>query len=312
MSAVRCGVNLLEIFEPVYRDLLYRQIAFDGPEGQAVMSALLELQELPSNLGKLLTILSDESSDVSQVTEIVQLNPAIAGKILKVVNSSYAGLRSKVTSLKRAVTLLGFDNLRAIILGMSQFSSSRARSMPPELTLSGLWRHSAAVGRLCGTISNKVGGIDGATLVSAGLLHDIGKLGLAVAFGEKYSYTLSATAKMKGELFEVELRHFGITHPIVAAAMCKYWNLPERLWGLIAAQEHPALAPDGRTAAALKLAEFFARSYDIGSDGQWAHGFISEEICWHLGLSQTEAAKLIEPEEIRRIIRMVGVISKWE
>lgn len=312
MLSLNRGLDLVEIFEPIYKDILYRQVALDGPEARLVKEAMLEFQELPANIDKLLKTLADKKSDARQVSEIAQLNPAVAAKILRVVNSSYTGLRGKVTSLKRAVALLGYDNIRAMILGLSYFSRAHVKLLPESLPLGGLWKHSAAVSRIGSTVADKVGGIDGATLLSAGLLHDAGKLVMAAAFRERYAKALAATADRRGQLHEVELHFFGLTHPILGAALCKYWNLPERLWGLIAAQEHPSLAPDGRTAAALKLAEFFARSYNIGVDGQWPHGFVGEEVCWHLGLTSDDASRLIEPEEIKRVIKIVNVVAKWE
>lgn len=309
---VQTGPDILGIFEPIYNDILFRSIVFDLPEGSAVMGTLLEFRELPANIDRLLKVLADENSDATMVAEIVQLNPAVAAKILRVVNSTFAGLRSRITNLQRAVALLGYDNVRGLILGMSLFSALRAKFPSSVLSITDLWKHSAAVGQIGNIIANKLGNIDAATLLSAGLLHDAGKLVLAVAFRERYGKALRDSADMKGELLGIELRYFGVTHPILAAALCYKWHLPERLWGLIAAQEHPSLGPDGRAAAALMLAEFFARSYGIGIDGQWAHGFVPEEACWHLSLAQSTAGNIIEPDEIKGVVQTVSVISEWE
>jgi len=312
LSQATYGLHFEKVFEPIYNDILYRSVVFDAPEGKAAIAALFDFHELPANIDKLLKVLSEEETAAGIVANVAELNPAVAAKILKVVNSSFAGLRCKISSLKRAVTLLGNENIRAMILGMSMFTQSRARIMPKELSLIDLWKHSAAVSRIASIIAGKLSGIDGATLVSAGLLHDAGKVVMASAFKDRFTRALKAAAERKGELLAIELKYFGLSHPLLATALCYWWNLPEKLWGLIAAQEHPALGPDGRTAAVLTLAEFFARSYGIGSDGQWAHGFVPEEVCWHLSLTQDAASHIIGPEEIRGVVDLVDVIAKWE
>ena len=304
--------RLETVFEPLYKNTLFNSFALEGDEGRAMRECLLVFNELPPNIGKLLAILSDEKSDARMVADVVELNPAVAAKILRVVNSSYSGLRGKITSLKRAVTLLGYDNVRALILGLSTYSMSKAMMIPDELPIGQLWKHSAAVGHLAGIIASKIGGIDVPTLLSGGLLHDIGKLVLAATFRERYAEAIRLSSNREGELIDIELRAFGLTHPIVGAALCSLWNLPERLWGLIAAQEHPALGPDVTTAACIKLAEFVARSHSIGADGQWAHGFVPEDICWYMSKTSDEISGLIGPAEIRTVVENVEVVSGWE
>ena len=310
VSASDQGIR--SVFERVYEGSLFRCGILDRPEGSRVIATIFEISELPANLGNLLKVLSDENSDARTVARVAMLNPAVAGKILKVVNSSATGLQGKVTSLKRAVALLGYEQVRSIVLGASIFTSRRAKFLPPTLPISELWNHSAAVGSIATLIAHRLGDLDAATLLSAGLLHDTGKLILAMAFKEKFTRALKLASAMMGELSNIELRGIGVTHQLASAALCKSWNLPERLWGLIAAQEHPALGPDGRAAAALQLAEFYARTYSLGLDGQWAHGFVPEEVCWHLGLTPESAPKLIPPEDIRKVVERIGILKNWE
>jgi putative nucleotidyltransferase with HDIG domain len=300
------------VFERLYSGTLYIPAALQGGEGRRVGECLLRFSELPPNIGKLLAVLADEKSDSKMVAEVVELNPAVAAKLLKVVNSSYSGLRGKISNLKRAVTLFGYDNSRALILGMTAFAKSSMKILPDELPLGQLWKHSAAVGQISGILARKIGGLDVAAIMSAGLLHDIGKLIIAFAFWDRFADAIRLSQNREGELFEIELRTIGLTHPIIGASLCHHWNLPERLWGLIAAQEHPALGPDVTAAAVLKLAEFIARSHSIGADGQWAHGFVPDDICWYLGKSSDEVSQLICPVEIRAVVENVDVVSSWE
>lgn len=300
------------VFEPVYAGTLYNPFALNCNEGREMREVLMQFCDLPANIGKLLSVLGDEKSDAKMVADVAELNPAVAAKILRIVNSSYSGLRGRITNLKRAVTLLGYDNVRALILGMGTFTEARGRQLPEEVPLGKLWTHSAAVGHIAGVIARKLGGLDTATLLSGGLLHDAGKLVMASAFRERYAKVVRLSLAREGNLLDLELSAFGLTHPIVSAALCHMWNLPERLWGLIAAQEHPALGPDVTMAACLKLAEFVSRSHSIGADGQWAHGFVPEDICWYLEKTADEVNELICPAEVRTVIEGVSVTSSWE
>jgi two-component system cell cycle response regulator len=309
---VETDKGLETVFEAIYKNVLFSSTALDKPEGQAIRNCLFEFNELPANLNSLIAVLANSRSDTRMVAAVALRNPAVAAKILKVVNSSYIGLRGKVTSLKRAITLLGYTNIRGLILGMSVFSKLKPGMLPADVPLGQLWRHSSAVSQIGAILAERLKDIDGTTLISGGLLHDAGKLVMGSAFKERYAHVVRAAGDLKGDFVELQLKTFGLTHPIVGAALCHSWNLPERLWGLIAAQEHPALGPDLRTAAALKLAEFFARSHGIGLDGQWAHGFVPEDICWYLEISAKEAADLIQPADIRRVVESTNMLSSWE
>ncbi len=291
---------------------MFSSTALDKPEGRAMRNTLFEFSELPANLNSLIAVLSNQRSDARMVAAVAQRNPAVAAKILKVVNSSYVGLRGKVTSLKRAITLLGYANIRGLILGMRVYDELKPVMLPPTIPLGQLWRHSSAVSQIGAILAERLKDIDGTTLISGGLLHDAGKLVMGAAFRDRFAHVVRAAGDLKGDLVELELKTFGLTHPIAGAALFHSWNFPERLWGLIAAQEHPALAPDIRTAACLKLAEFIARSHGIGLDGQWAHGFVPEDICWYLELSAKEIADLIAPADIRRVVENTNMLASWE
>lgn len=308
------GSGLEEVASSRLDGCLFRSAAFEkNPRlSGLVNAALAEFNDLPPNLSKLLEVLKDELADAQMVAKVVELNPALAAKVLKLVNSSFAGLRGTVSNLKRAVMLLGINHIRSLLLGTSVFMRHRAHKLPSNLPLGDLWQHSVAVSQIAGAIGEALGNIDSATLVSAGLLHDAGMLVLASIHPAKFAECTTAAIDEGQDLVEMELFSIGVTHPLLSATLGRIWNLPQRLIDLMMYQSHPDRAADKRMITVLRLAEFTARSYNMGADCRKPNGSILNETVAVLGVPPEKASRLIDNTQMDEVVRNVHLLSTWE
>jgi HD-like signal output (HDOD) protein len=175
--------------------------------------ALKNLDRLPPFspiLNRLLATLAEEDVSFAFLAELIEKDTVLAGNVLRVVNSALYGLQGSVNSVRHAVAILGTNKLRNVALSMSISRMWTQARTPPGWSTARFNMHSAATAVLTDLLSQRVdvpypeGGF------VAGLLHDIGKLLIAVS--------------LPGESCEPEV--FGIGHPELSGAVLERWNLP--------------------------------------------------------------------------------------
>lgn len=300
------------LFDPLYEGLLHRSMLFDEGKVGKINNILMEYSGLPNNLSRLCEALADDNSNAMDIAELIHFNPSLAGKVLKLVNSGYYGLQGKISNLKRAVALLGFDIVHSLLIGANAYTTIRVGMLPADMPLSALWNHSIAVSQLAGYIGNEVGGVDSSMLISAGLLHDAGKLLLNALSPTNFLRAVKSAEEVNGDLIASELKTLGVSHPVLGAALAIKWNLPKRLWQVILFQQHPSIAQDRKATAVLMLGEYFARSYEVGRDGQPPWGFPPEDALKELGMSYEEAKDFVSPDRMQEIIEHTRAIAEFE
>ena len=301
-----------DLFDPLYENILFKSSVLNGELADDLLKALFEFSELPTNLSRLCEILEDDFSDAKQVAEIIELNPGLAGRVLKLVNSAFYGVRGQISDLRRAVGLMGFNSIRSLLIGASVFMGARSLRLPDEIPLKELWRHSVAVSQISGYLGRRLGGVDASLLVSAGLLHDSGMLILSTIDPVGFLRAIKG-ANLHGEdLLDNERVISGLTHPLLGCMLALKWNLPKPLWQTIYYQRRPDLAHDNRSAAILMMSEYFTRKNGIGLDGQPAAEEPPALALDILDLDAEHARTLVNEEQIGAVKEMTDVLADLE
>ncbi len=194
-----------------------------------VIARIGELPVMPEIVREVMELTNDPNVAVSDVTRVIEKDPALAAKLLKISNSSYYGMRQVVGTLKLALVILGVREVRNIVLGVSVVDTLRDKSSEVLLNQHGLWRHSVFVA----SVAKKLGihaqlSMQGEDFV-AGLLHDIGKLVMWRQLEKQYRELMLGATRRKAPLHEIERDTYGFDHADVAAALAAAWNLPESL-----------------------------------------------------------------------------------
>ena len=218
------------------------------------------LPSLPTVAVKLLDLSRDPSASMKAFVEAVQSDPAIAAKILKLSNSSYLGIRSNVTTLQRAVTLLGTRSVTSMALAFSIARQSVGEGETAK-AFGTYWRRSVLQAVAAEAQSDSVPEHTPSELFLAGLMLDIGQLAMLRTLGKKYAELVSAPRGSIAPLIERERMAFGFDHSEAGAALLQRWNFPPML--VEAAGRHhedEVRAGDSPEAAALLSACRVARA----------------------------------------------------
>lgn len=224
-----------------------------------VIAKIGDLPAMPDVVTEVIRLTDDPNVAVSEVSALIEQDPALTAKLLKVSNSSYYGMRQVVGTLKLALVILGVKEVRNIVLGISVIETLQDSSTNRLLVREGLWEHSTVVASYAKRLGTHLElSLQGEDFI-AGLLHDIGKLILWKQMNDEY-VDVYTTAKEEGSaLYEMEYKIFGFDHADAAAAIAEVWGLPESLSNALACH-HPradrtlAETKDPRLSALVRIA----------------------------------------------------------
>jgi putative nucleotidyltransferase with HDIG domain len=183
--------------------------------------ALRELPAFPAVTTKLLQMLSDQEAQVPRLVELLRSDMAFSAEILRRANSPLYGLSFQVSSLQHAVLILGFDQMKALAVAVSMGAYlSKALRL---VSLRNCWRHSLATALWAERLA-RAGGVETDRAYTAGLLHDLGLLGLLVNYPSSYATMLEVTAESGFDLRIAERALFDVDHCHAGAWIAKQWN----------------------------------------------------------------------------------------
>jgi len=185
-----------------------------------------QLPSLPEVYIRVTELLENESSTGQKIGEAVQSDPALTARILKLINSAYYGLQNPVASIPQAVTLLGRQQLKQVLVGSvlaGVFKDFDVTAFP----LRDFWQHcikTAIIGRQLAMQNARV--LDHEVFFTAGLLHDIGWLVIAKVNPGSYTQIVELAKSENKDIIEVETEKLGVTHIDVGVALLEKWGIP--------------------------------------------------------------------------------------
>ncbi len=228
------------------------------------------IQKMPSlstTVGKVLEICSRTDASPNELNRVISLDPVLTGQVLKLINSAYYSLVAKVTSLTRAITMLGMNTVKNMALSTAVIKTASSAKKSKVLPTSKFWAHSIGVGA-CAKLLAAAGDVpimEREEYFVAGLLHDLGK----VPFGDEYSEVLTIAKKEQASLVQVEKELMGIDHQEVGLMIADKWKLNPSIKECIAGHHHIDKVEESyrRQTAIVALANIYINIFDIGYAG---------------------------------------------
>lgn len=187
------------------------------------------LPTIPSTLSKILEIIHDPGSGARELETAVVRDPAIAAKVMAIANSPFYGFKQKVVELSHAISLIGFDAVKNVAIGLSVFSCFDNSYSPLSSRIREIYLHSFAAAFGADKLArySPVCPVEPAFL--CGLLHDIGKMVLIKLLDLNYNNILEIAQDKKEEVAAVEREVLGLDHADAGAWLIGHWGLPEVL-----------------------------------------------------------------------------------
>lgn len=198
------------------------------PNIKQIMSKVRSFPGMPATAGKLLPMLKNPDYDTSKIEDILRYDPGLTANILKLTNSAYFGIPTKISSVRQAILLLGWKRLMQLVMTMCMSDLMKDSVAGYDLGKGELWRHSIAVSVAADVLVKGLNISEADEVFTAALLHDIGKLVLGDYVKEDMPKIDAMVAK--GISFEVaEYIVLGTDHAEIGAKILKSWSFPTPL-----------------------------------------------------------------------------------
>ena len=239
----------------------------DSPAIRKIVGTVSRLPSLSSTYTRLMHIVTDPSTSIDQVADVIQQDVAMSAKILQLTNSAFFGLSQRVINLSTAVAYLGMETIKNLALTFEAFKAFEADSRIPQSVYDSIQRHSLETAAIAGALPVKRG-VREVTIVAA-LLHDIGSLFLASKMPDEFRSVLSQTSERGCPSFEVEEELLGASHAEIGAYLLRLWGIPNLAVEAIAHHHHPARVAHSEfdSTVAVYVADLLAHEFETSSQG---------------------------------------------
>ena len=253
---------------------------------QVNKSEISSVQNIVSGVTK---IINDPKSSAKDFKEIIQIDPPLTARLLKLANSVYYSPRTRISEIQQAIIWVGYDALKELALSQKVFEVFDGGSTIEGYSRTLLWKHSVTVALLGKMIYRKEFREKGENIYVAGLLHDIGIIVLDQFCEDEFRLILSKTKTEKTNHTKIEKKVLGFDHTEIGKAMTHNWNLPQELAEVIGCHHNPD-----------NIAQEFAR---LGSTL-----YVADYVCQQKGLGYGDSP-IRDKELFRRCLKRLDVTS---
>jgi HD-like signal output (HDOD) protein len=205
---------------------------------EARLLACPDLPTLPAVALRVLELCREGDEDLSELARVVESDPAIATKLLRLANSASLATRGRITTLSRAVAIVGTHAAVSTALSFSLVRSRRGRE-PGGFDHAIFWRRAVFCGIAARALGER-GGVDREEAFLAGLIQDLGMLALVRVFPAEYARVWAAAGGDHLRAARLERDAFGFDHVDAGVVLARHWNLPDALCAAIAGSHAPA------------------------------------------------------------------------
>ena len=202
----------------------------------------MKMPSLSTTAAKVMKVCNSPQASANDINRVISLDPVLTANVLKLINSAYYSLGDHVTSLTRAIVVLGVNTIKNLALSTAILGTISETKKTPSMDA--LWSHSI----LTGVTAKHI-----ATLVQvphtlremyfvSGLLHDLGKIPLIQCFPKEYDKVIDASKRKNLTMNRSEKIIFGLNHTMVGRVIVKKWRLGSPVKDVILFHHHPEQA----------------------------------------------------------------------
>lgn len=272
-------------------------------ERKGKILAAENLPTLPPVLDEISKMIEDENTTPKQIADVISKDQVLSAKVLKMVNSPVYGFPGRITTIHHALVLLGFNVVRGIIISTAVFDVI-------STSMVGLWEHSLCTSTISKIIAEEVGFKDPEEYAIAGLLHDLGKVVVAIQLPEEKREIEEIVKNEDITYYEAEKRILGFGHDRVNSWLCDHWKLPLQTKEALTYHHNPALAqfyPD--FADIVHIADCIAKVLEVGFSGDDIVPLLQKKSFLNISLNFKKLAKVMD-KVLDNIIEVLTFIPK--
>jgi HD-like signal output (HDOD) protein len=223
-----------------------------NPAVRTVIGTMSSLPAMPYVLQKLCRVIEDPDTRIADVVSVIEVDPAIAARVLHVVNSAFFAPPRKIADIADAIRYLGTALLKNLVLAIEVFTLLDGAQLASSYSAVTEQQHSIRCGMLASVILRDV---NPGAAYTAGLLHDVGRLILATKLPGELEAIAEQAAREQRSPLEVERERLGVTHAEIGAYLLGIWGLTHDVVHAVALHHTPASIVNMDAAAAVHIAD---------------------------------------------------------
>lgn len=308
-------------------------VAEGRDRGRQVELILRQVDELPTLspiASRLVELGSSDEVEIDEVAVLIESDPALTARILKMCMRADRGLGDRITSVRQAIVLLGLPSVQSAVLSVCVYELMERAGRDLDTRLgekateesafdrAGLWRHCVAVACASRFIAEKAKdtGVKPDEAFVGGLLHELGKMALELVLPRAYSRVVSLAERRSSDASPVEQAVLGLDHFVAGRRLAQRWGLPA---GLVEVAwlhgQMPEALPEGSEVGLVSIvgaAKSLCRELHLGWCGEYGRFASSHERMAGLGITveQADAIAAALPEEVATRCETLGIESE--
>ena len=262
-------------------------------DAKKILEKINDLPTLPTVAARINAEIQSESLTAKSLGKILSEDSALTAQILRLANSAFYGMSKQVTSVEKAVTILGFNTVKNLALSVSVYAFFE-NGKDSMIDTMGLWRHSLGCAVTCQLLVAKTNKQLGEDAFLFGIIHDIGIVILINQQLEEMEKALKIVYDNGITLGDAEMEVFGVTHQEIGALLLQKWKFPENI--VAGVRLHHNIPPktkklDGNTAIiirALCIANQMVKALSLGKSIDPERQSIPQKMWKYLNISRGE------------------------
>jgi len=261
---------------------------------KAIDQAMEQMGSLNHTLPRVMQVANDINSSAREMVRVIQMDPVLTARVLRVANSAYFAMHEPVTNLRRATILMGLNTIRNLALATAVRNSFQIES-GCDVTSEDFWRYTVGCAVLSDQLARRAA-VDRQTIEEAfviGILHPIGRALLIQHFPAQYNQVIGLAKAENTSTKPQELKVFQTDHQAIGLSMVARWKLPHNLADGISYCTRPTYSSLKGTHL-LSIAMHHIKANRIGFCGDWTPHPVPDEVYAHLRLTRKKVELLIE------------------
>ena len=268
---------------------------------QKIQLFIDRMPSLSTTVAKVLEVCNSPRTSANDLNRVISLDPVLTGHVLKLINSAYYSLPNQISSLARAIIMLGLNTVKNLALSTAVIGALGKKSSFTTLPMDAFWAHSICVGVTAKAmaVARNVPSTEREEYFVAGMLHDLGKIPLNTCFAEDYGQALQLAALEQSSLLKTEQLLVGVDHGVAGRLIGEKWRLSLAIIEGLAYHHAPEQASEEHRdlVATVALANLYANIYEIGSAGD-----LYPESAFLMGVLDIMGLKWVDLQPLQAIV----------
>lgn len=268
---------------------------------ELILSHIESLPTLSPIALRVLHLSSSADADMREITSLIESDPALTARILRLCRRADRTTANEITTIDRAVVMLGLEAVRAAMLSVEVYGLARSEQNETHaFDRNAFWRHSLAVACCAELIAERhektIAGLRPQEAFLCGLLHDLGKLALDKVLPRAFARCIELCEQKRCDITEIERRVIGLDHHTAGKRLAEHWGLPHAVQDVIWLHNQPAMSlpdvPHRSLISVVTVAQAITRKLLIGWSGNFSTVASIGKLCTDHGLDAAACAEI--------------------